>query len=132
MSEPNTITVMEDGPLHCKGELRIGGDAHSEAYLCRCGRSANTPFCDGSHQGHFEDEASLTVTDFDPDAFPVEPLEITPMQDGPLMFRGAFLLAEPEGHLVAGSSKAALCRCGASERKPYCDGAHRGCGFKAP
>ena len=35
------------------------------------------------------------------------------------------------GFAVAGTSKAALCRCGASERKPYCDGAHRTCGFRA-
>jgi CDGSH-type Zn-finger protein len=30
-----------------------------------------------------------------------------------------------------GKPAVALCRCGASQRKPFCDGAHKSCGFQA-
>ncbi len=33
--------------------------------------------------------------------------------------------------MVDGKVVAALCRCGHSSKKPYCDGAHRAAGFKA-
>ncbi|NIO41809.1 MAG: hypothetical protein GTO41_17515 [Burkholderiales bacterium] len=44
-----------NGPVHCLGDMKIVGNDGSEwagnqANLCRCGRSANKPFCDGSHR----------------------------------------------------------------------------------
>lgn len=33
--------------------------------------------------------------------------------------------------VVDGNVFAAMCRCGVSNNKPYCDGTHRGSGFKA-
>lgn len=50
------ITPIQDGPLHVKGSLEIvsGGGAVlqrvTEAWLCRCGGSANKPYCDGTHK----------------------------------------------------------------------------------
>ncbi|MCX7986661.1 MAG: CDGSH iron-sulfur domain-containing protein [Bacteroidales bacterium] len=43
------------GPIYAKGKLKIidsKGNVQEleEAYFCRCGRSQNKPFCDGSHQ----------------------------------------------------------------------------------
>jgi hypothetical protein len=53
--EAAVITVSRDGPLLLRGRLRIE-DAAGEtiatadaAALCRCGATANPPFCDGSH-----------------------------------------------------------------------------------
>jgi CDGSH-type Zn-finger protein len=50
------LIVLPDGPLEVTGPVEIArqdGDPieppSSIAYLCRCGRSANKPFCDGSH-----------------------------------------------------------------------------------
>lgn len=43
--------------------------------------------------------------------------------DGPLQLRGRFQLGD------AVHTRAALCRCGASQNKPFCDNAHRGAGF---
>jgi len=34
-----------------------------------------------------------------------------------------------EGHAIAGGEKYALCRCGFSEKKPFCDGTHAKAGF---
>jgi CDGSH-type Zn-finger protein len=51
-----TVTVYPDGPLVLRGdfEIRSLGDAPIETgrtvALCRCGRSAVKPFCDGSHK----------------------------------------------------------------------------------
>lgn len=47
----------ENGPLEARGPLEITtGAGHrlhrgTRAFLCRCGRSSNKPFCDGTHKG---------------------------------------------------------------------------------
>ena len=59
------ITVLSNGSLKVEGDFEIC-DKEGNTYnlqgrpivsLCRCGKSANKPFCDGSHKGHFEHEA---------------------------------------------------------------------------
>jgi CDGSH-type Zn-finger protein len=58
---------------------------------------------------------------------------ITAYRDGPLIVRGAFLLEDQEGNPIdAGRETIALCRCGKSRAKPFCDGTHRLARFKAP
>ena len=53
--EEAVITVSRDGPLLLRGRLRIENAAGETiatadaAALCRCGATANPPFCDGSH-----------------------------------------------------------------------------------
>jgi CDGSH-type Zn-finger protein len=52
-----TVTVKQSGPLLVAGPIQLF-DADDNAYtldkeviaLCRCGQSANKPFCDGSHK----------------------------------------------------------------------------------
>lgn len=55
MTERVQITVFEDGPMEVKnpGTVRYCGEELSvdgPIYLCRCGESANAPFCDGTHR----------------------------------------------------------------------------------
>jgi CDGSH-type Zn-finger protein len=56
MSDPVIITPLPDGPLEVSGANIVkdqdGNIAKEDdkAYLCRCGFSANKPFCDGSHK----------------------------------------------------------------------------------
>lgn len=60
------ITVLRNGPFRLEGEnlqiLDPAGNVYGLAgrtvvSLCRCGASANKPFCDGSHNHHgFQDE----------------------------------------------------------------------------
>lgn len=59
------ITVLNNGSLKIEGDFEIA-DKDGALYdlggrtivsLCRCGKSQNKPFCDGSHKGHFEHEA---------------------------------------------------------------------------
>ncbi|MEL6103497.1 MAG: CDGSH iron-sulfur domain-containing protein, partial [Pseudomonadota bacterium] len=50
--------------------------------------------------------------------------KITPAQDGPLIVENPPKLSGAYNVDVAGQPKVALCRCGASANKPFCDGAH--------
>jgi CDGSH-type Zn-finger protein len=58
---------------------------------------------------------------------------ITPYRDGPLIVRGDFLLVDQDGiEFDPGRRTVALCRCGRSGIKPFCDGTHKRSGFTAP
>ena len=71
--------------------------------------------------------------DDDPDASGREGATITPYRDGPLIVRGDFrLLDQDGGEIDPGRSTIALCRCGKSGIKPFCDGSHKRSGFSAP
>jgi uncharacterized Fe-S cluster protein YjdI len=57
-SEKTKIAVVENGPLMVYGTLSVTHDDGREeerskvTAFCRCGESANRPFCDGSHKQH--------------------------------------------------------------------------------
>ena len=50
--------------------------------------------------------------------------------NGPMFVRGKVRIQDPSGHLIREDTRAALCRCGGSENKPFCDGTHRKIGFR--
>ena len=50
--------------------------------------------------------------------------------NGPLYVRGKIRIAGPGGRLIREDTRVALCRCGHSENKPFCDGSHRRVGFR--
>ena len=57
---------------------------------------------------------------------------VTPYEDGPLLLRGDFELRTPDGEVIEpGRDTVALCRCGKSAIKPFCDGTHKVLGFRA-
>lgn len=57
---------------------------------------------------------------------------ITPYRDGPLIVRGCFRILDEDGNEIdPGRETVALCRCGKSGLKPFCDGSHRRAGFRA-
>ena len=133
----NTVTVSYNGPLFVKGDLAIDGapadmpGVRFRAALCRCGRSANKPFCDNSHlAARFEDYGSVGERGPGVQASG-GPLAIRPLPDGPLLFRGNLAIYASSGRLAWLGSETALCRCGASKNKPFCDGSHRTAGFKS-
>ncbi|MDA0638913.1 CDGSH iron-sulfur domain-containing protein, partial [Nonomuraea sp. MCN248] len=60
-------------------------------------------------------------------------MTVTPCEDGPLLVRGPFELMTQDGEPIApGRETVALCRCGLSAQKPFCDGSHKTAGFRAP
>jgi len=52
--------------------------------------------------------------------------------DGPLYVRGNVVIATQAGERVASETRVALCRCGASKNKPFCDNSHLAVAFKDP
>lgn len=170
--------------------------------LCRCGQSANKPYCDGTHakvgfdgtvtadtspstarrQSYVGEGAVMTdepglcvhagfcgtrLTNVwemierasDPEvrerlrqivancpsgrlqvtlvgqAQPDEPAynpSIAAIPDGPLWVRGGITVQTLDGTTYEVRNRVTLCRCGHSNNKPFCDGAHVDAGFKAP
>jgi CDGSH-type Zn-finger protein len=64
-----------------------------------------------------------------------DPLVIRCRENGPLVIEGAVKVVDHQGNefpIPASKDKIALCRCGQSGNRPFCDGSHRTCGFHAP
>ena len=130
----NLISIREAGPYAVRADLQLDGSPAGtyRATLCRCGASKNKPFCDGSHH---EVEFSATGEPPTGNADMLEErggqLAIDPQLDGPLRVRGNLEITSGTGRVVARVVQAALCRCGASAKKPFCDGSHARVGFRS-
>jgi uncharacterized Fe-S cluster protein YjdI/CDGSH-type Zn-finger protein len=66
-----------------------------------------------------------------------EETTVEPRPNGPLYLRGRIRMAaargtDARGNITRDTTRVALCRCGGSDNKPYCDGTHRANGFRAP
>ncbi len=55
---------------------------------------------------------------------------VLPGVDGPLFVRGEIVIETPEREVVLKDMRVALCRCGASKNKPFCDNTHEEIGFR--
>jgi CDGSH-type Zn-finger protein len=61
-----------------------------------------------------------------------EQTKITVLDNGPYLVKGPVLLLDAEGNeFQAERATVALCRCGESAKKPFCDGTHAKVGFRA-
>ena len=136
---PTKVIPIPDGPLLAVGDLRVedpDGELithETRLTLCRCGLSRNQPFCDNSHlrRGWSSGPSS------EPNAEPPpprkgaaeEPTKVVPAGDASLRLRGDIRIFDEEGRLLAEAGKAALCRCGQSQNKPFCDASHEKAGF---
>ncbi|MCX7783390.1 MAG: (4Fe-4S)-binding protein [Meiothermus sp.] len=58
-------------------------------------------------------------------------LSIRLVPDGPLYVRGPIMLKSATGEVLFEGTRAALCRCGASQNKPFCDNSHLQNSFQA-
>ena len=56
-------------------------------------------------------------------------VEVRP--NGPYIVSGVIELRDADGNVVATQARTVLCRCGASTKKPFCDGTHSKIGFQA-
>jgi CDGSH-type Zn-finger protein/uncharacterized Fe-S cluster protein YjdI len=129
----NLASVREGGPYAFRGALAIAGAPSGfRATLCRCGASRNKPYCDGSHH-----EIGFAASGEPPtgqaEMLPVRDglLAINPEVNGPLRVEGNLEITSGTGRVVARLVAARLCRCGASQSKPFCDGTHAKIGFRS-
>jgi CDGSH-type Zn-finger protein len=61
----------------------------------------------------------------------VDGLTITPTDNGPYLVEGRVTLLDAEGNRYEVGDSVALCRCGFSSTKPFCDGAYEKTNFAA-
>jgi len=133
--EANRIALFPNGPLLVRGDVElVDSDGavllrDTRLALCRCGLSDNKPLCDGSHDGAFDDPGVLQAERLSGDADGADdPLRIQAAADGPLLVEGPVTIEATDETTCAGR-KGALCRCGASDAKPFCDGSHNDVAF---
>ena len=207
--EVASVDVTEDGPYKVCGVAMVDDegnafDAPDPAYLCRCGGSANKPFCDGTHVKNGFDGTEVAdhgpqtqrrdtyvgdgVTIYDDrsvcshagrctDGLPtvwklggepwIDPLgasaeeiievvkrcpsgaltysrtdggaieedvhdpTLAPATDGPYVLSGHVRVTSSSGEPYEHRERVALCRCGKSSNKPFCNGKHWDCNFQA-
>jgi CDGSH-type Zn-finger protein/uncharacterized Fe-S cluster protein YjdI len=129
----NVLRIREHGPYAVHAEVDLAGHGKMfRATLCRCGKSANKPFCDNSHrEAGFAATGEPATTESDPLENRGGALRITPLADGPLQVIGSLELCSGTGRTVFRAENARLCRCGGSGNKPFCDGTHARIGFRS-
>ncbi len=133
----NMVQVVYNGPLFVHGDLNIENAPEDmpgvrfRAALCRCGQSNNKPFCDNSHaKAGFQDHGAVGETGNDiTDKGGALTIKAAP--NGPLILSGNFAIRASSGRIAWQGNQAALCRCGHSKNKPFCDGSHKDAGFEA-
>ncbi|MBK5219244.1 MAG: CDGSH iron-sulfur domain-containing protein [Thermoleophilia bacterium] len=61
-----------------------------------------------------------------------ETTRITPYRNGPYLIRGSFVMTDQDGNEIESKRPVvALCRCGKSQIRPFCDGTHKTIGFRS-
>jgi CDGSH-type Zn-finger protein len=62
------------------------------------------------------------------------PAKLTVNANGPLKVEGEFELVDATGQAwdIAGKPAVFICRCGRTQKTPFCDGSHRTAGFVSP
>ncbi len=132
----NSVTLAPNGSLYLRGQLTVRTPAGEEVQatrvaLCRCGASANKPFCDGAHSKAQFSDAGLCSAAPATAAQPAEgAVAIQPVANGPLKVQGWVELVAADGTRFVSGEASWLCRCGHSQNKPFCDGSHKAAGFQ--
>jgi uncharacterized Fe-S cluster protein YjdI len=68
-------------------------------------------------------------TDGAPQERPPDETLVFPLTNGPLFINGDITIRDAEGNVQRAGTRMTLCRCGASENKPFCDTSHRRISF---
>ena len=137
----NTISITPDGPVYLRGRIEVQDHEgnillrDTRFALCRCGKSANKPACDNSHaDAGFEAPAYFNKSALEEAKNDTEPgkFVLRVMKNGPVLVEaeGSYQIYSETTQPVRCSGKIALCRCGGSSNKPFCDSTHKKIGFE--
>ena len=127
----NVVRVRENGPYAVHAQIDAPA-ADFRLTLCRCGKSSHKPYCDGSHAAAgFAATGEPATVASEPLAERSGPLAILPVLNGPLQLAGNVEICSGTGRTVVRTRSVKLCRCGASDKKPFCDGSHARIGFRS-
>ncbi len=145
------IKILKNGPYQVKGNIPLnqlrykmepgkGMEFQEEKkyevgetyFLCRCGRTKNYPYCDGSHaqEPTFDGTEIATQTGegevVEEGATKEASLLITAVGNihGPVLVKGGIPVEGANGSFYPLRNTASLCTCGKSKNKPFCDGSH--------
>jgi CDGSH-type Zn-finger protein/uncharacterized Fe-S cluster protein YjdI len=136
--EHNTIRLTKNGPLYLRGDFTIvnGVGEHvtddTRAALCRCGGSANKPFCDNTHKTNgFVAPDTVAQPQTITETLDGGKLHIETTTNGPLHITGSFTLQNSKSETIYQGTDEWFCRCGGSANKPFCDSTHKKIGFVA-
>jgi CDGSH-type Zn-finger protein/uncharacterized Fe-S cluster protein YjdI len=136
LPQTNTIRLWANGPLQFSGDLEINGAAvrieqETRATLCRCGGSANKPFCDNAHKDNGFAAGDNPEPRIQSTGEQAGALKITALPNGPLRLEGPVEIRSADDSLLYHGTDVTLCRCGQSGQKPFCDGTHIQINFQA-
>lgn len=137
-SSKNRIRLNADGPVYFFGDLEVQDHegktvlADTRFALCRCGASGNKPACDNSHKKmEWKADANASKEKMPPTTGETrDRLLIKLMKNGPAILEGNYAMESPELGEHTSDKGVALCRCGGSSTKPFCDGTHKEIGFE--
>ena len=131
MDVANELLVTNGGPLKMTGNIRLINEDGSvtntnSLNLCRCGSSKSKPFCDDQHLEieFFDSGAVQQLSAWMPVTRP-QTISVIVVENGPLKFRGYLRIYNKKGQECITMS-GAVCRCGKSSKKPFCDSS-QGC-----
>jgi len=134
----NTILLTMNGPSYLRGDFTIVNGAgelvvnDTRAALCRCGGSANKPFCDNTHRKNgFIAPNTVAEPQTITEILDSGKLHIETTTNGPLHITGNFTVLNGNGKPIYQGTDETFCRCGGSANKPFCDGTHEKIGFVA-
>lgn len=133
----NRVKLNANGPVYFFGDIEVQDHEGNTILrdtrfaLCRCGASGNKPACDNSHKrNNWKADASADIS-----KMPVidkevhDQLIIKLMKNGPAILEGSYTIESPEIGEHTSDKGVALCRCGGSSTRPFCDGTHKHNGF---
>jgi len=128
----NRISLQKDGPIYMFGDIEVQDNEgnvlleDTRFAFCRCGASKNKPSCDNSHKKiDFEADTNADRSKLpDPSGKKSDKLIVKLMNNGPAILEGTYTVESETFEAKTSDKGVALCRCGASSTKPFCDGTH--------
>lgn len=135
----NRIILQKNGPVYIHGDIEIRDAEDStlledtRVALCRCGISKNKPLCDNSHKEvEFYADVNADTSDL-PEISDDEHgrIILKLMKNGPMLVEGSYSIESEAVGSHSSDKNIALCRCGGSSNKPFCDGTHKNIGFES-